>query len=177
MPGLATLAEAFRYPTPGGLAALQAGALTLPPGRSRSMFASFLQAIEPLSLAAWEELFTRTLDLDPLVAPYVAYQVWGERYQRGELMAELNRAYAETDLDTDGELPDHLVPVLRYLDREERPVAALCDALSPALSAMRESLAAADAASPYLYLLDATREVVAASLRPDPDPAHEGRTS
>ena len=65
----------------------------------------FVEKIVPLSLSEQEELFTRTLDLSPLSAPYVGYHVWGESYKRGEFMAALNKEMKELGVDLDGELP------------------------------------------------------------------------
>ena len=60
----------------------------------------FSADIDRLPLGAWEELHTRTLDLNPPAAPYVGYQTWGESYQRGAFLAKMNRALAETGMDT-----------------------------------------------------------------------------
>ena len=56
--------------------------------------------IAPLSLGEWEELHTRTLDLNPPAAPYVGYQIWGDSYQRGAFLAKMNRALVEAGVDS-----------------------------------------------------------------------------
>ena len=110
-------AEAFSYPGPGRLEVYRAGLDRLPESPGRTEFAAFLQALGLLTLGEWEELHTRTLDLNPEFAPYVGYQMWGDSYKRGGLMSRLNRAMRSAQVDLGGELPDHLMPVLRYLDR------------------------------------------------------------
>ena len=90
-------------------------------GSVKTNLRRFLDEVAPLGLGEWEELHTRTLDLSPQFVPYVGHSVWGESYKRGAFMAELNREMAAAGMDLYGELPDHLEPVLRYLDLVEEP--------------------------------------------------------
>ena len=129
----ALLAQSLVYPYEGLLDELQAGAAAFPKGPGRDRLAAFLKQVGRLTLAQWEELATRTLDLDPAAAPYVGFQIWGESYQRGAFMAKLARAEAELDIDPAGELPDHLVPVLRYLAAADQPLPELAGHLKTAL--------------------------------------------
>jgi len=190
MGALAIIAEAFLYPGPGRAAALRAAAADLAPGAAHDAFKAFVDGVEPLTLEAWEELYTQTLDLDPYVAPYVGYQTWGERYQRGELLAQLNRAYAVAHIDTSGELSDHLVPVLRFLDRHRsaaiEPVEPpLMEIVPAALESMRRTLSKRDSVNAYLHLLEAALATVSTPLEtgttppprrpPDPIATTEGR--
>jgi nitrate reductase molybdenum cofactor assembly chaperone NarJ/NarW len=149
------LAEAFRYPHPGLLEQLEAGLAEAGKGPARSKLEAFLKKIGALSLSEWEELSTRTLDLSPAAAPYVGFQIWGESYQRGEFMAQLNKAMAELDIDPEGELPDHLVPVLRYLAVAEQPVPALTENFTKAVDRMITLLREKDKGNPYILLLEA----------------------
>lgn len=158
------LAAAFRYPAPGSLEHLEAGVRTMPRGQARRALENFTRRIKAMSLEGWEELYTRTLDLAPLVAPYIGYQIWGDAYQRGEFMAALNRTYGALGLETEGELPDHLAPVLHYLERAEAPIPELQQTLEPALKAMHKTLRTLDAKNPYLSLLEAVTHAVG-SLR------------
>ena len=126
------LADAFCYPAPGRLEALQAGLAALPPGRRQGRLSlPSSSSIGRLSLGEWEELHTRTLDLNPPAAPYVGFQIWGESYQRGAFLSKMNRALAEAGVDPDGELPDHLIPVLRYLAATPDPLPELVEVLGP----------------------------------------------
>jgi nitrate reductase delta subunit len=161
---LAVLAEAFRYPKPGRLALLQHQTAALAPGPARTQLEGFIQRVTGFSLGQWEELCTRTLELNPTAPPYVGYVIWGENYARGRFMAVLNHAMREEGVDLDGELPDHLVPVLRYVDRVSTPIAELSDVLEPALRSIHDALAKADPDNPYLGLLAAALESVPAYL-------------
>lgn len=153
------LAEAFRYPAPGHLAALEKGVQELPAGEEKRNLAVFLSKVKDLSLGQWEELHTRTLDLNPPAAPYVGYQTWGESYRRGEFLSKMNREVMENDIETDGELPDHLIPVLRYLARVDSPLPELLTVIGPAVQRMTEGLRQLDAHNPYLELLESTLSV------------------
>ncbi|MBI5439844.1 MAG: nitrate reductase [Deltaproteobacteria bacterium] len=157
MGAYAVLAEAFRYPAPGRLERLRASVAELPVGPGRTGLEAFLDAVGRSSLEAWEELCTRTLDLELATAPYVGYQIWGDKYQRSPLLSELNVAMERAGVDLDGELPDHLVPVFRYLDRSAAPVASLLGVLEPALRALEKALAGADPENPYAHLVAGAR--------------------
>jgi len=149
------LGDAFAYPTPGSLQSLQTAAETLPKGAEKIAFQRFLRQVEKLSIGEWEELYTRTLDLNPMTAPYIGYQVWGESYHRGNFMAKLTRAYNQLSLSSDGELPDHLSPVLRYIDQAETPIPESVENLAPAVEKMQAELRKKKASNPYIDLFEA----------------------
>ena len=152
-----TLADALCYPAPGRLDALKRGLATMPKGAGKDAYATFLNGIGRLPLGEWEELHTRTLDLNPPAAPYVGYQTWGESYQRGAFMAKMNRALAEADVDAGGELPDHLAPILRYLAAAADPLPEMVEVLGPALQRMIAALREAESDNPYINLLQAVQ--------------------
>jgi len=70
-------------------------------------------------------------------------------------MAKLNRAMAELDIDPEGELPDHLIPVLRYLAAAEQPLPELAEHLPTALERMIAILKEKDRGNPYLHVYEA----------------------
>jgi len=152
-----TLADAFGYPAPGRLDALKRGLTAMPTGAGKDAYAAFLNGIDRLPLGAWEELHTRTLDLNPPAAPYVGYQTWGDSYQRGAFMAKMNRALAEADVEPDGELPDHLAPTLRYLAATPDPLPEVIEVLGPAVGRMLDALRKAEPDNPYVSLLQAVQ--------------------
>jgi nitrate reductase delta subunit len=151
------LAEAFGYPEPGRFDALQEGLALLPAGQVRNEFNIFIREVRPLDLGEWEELYTRTLDLNPPAAPYIGFQMWGESYQRGTFLAKMNHELMEKDVEPSGELPDHLIPVLRYLGRTKDPIAELVDVMDTALQRMLAALRKVEPGNPYGHLLEAVR--------------------
>jgi nitrate reductase molybdenum cofactor assembly chaperone NarJ/NarW len=148
------LAEAFCYPVPGHLARLESSLAGLPDGAEKKGLENFVCKVRGLSLGEWEELHTRTLDLNPPAAPYIGFQTWGESYQRGVFLSQLNRAMAEAGVDLEGELPDHLIPVLRYLGTVEVPLPELAPVIAPAVERMSGVLRGAAPDNPYVDLLD-----------------------
>lgn len=154
------VAEGFRYPRPGRLEMLEESFAGIGGTTSRREMERFVDAIREMSLAEWEELHTITLDLSPLFVPYVGHAVWGESYRRGAFMADLARAYGEIGLDLGGELPDHIEPVLRYLDAAAAPLGDLVEVLPTGLMRMAKELEKADRNNPYLHLLAAARAVI-----------------
>jgi len=148
-------ALALQYPYPGQAEALQAQAKSSTSEPGMKAFGNFIQKIGALSLSEQEELFTRTLDLSPLAAPYVGYQIWGESYKRGEFMAQLSQEMSLYEINLEGELPDHLLPILRYLAAAPTPLPELVEVLDPALTAMQKSLKKNEVDNPYLLLLKA----------------------
>jgi len=131
-------AQALHYPHPGQVETLQAQAKGSDREPGMKTFTSFLQEIGALSLSEQEELFTHTLDLSPLTAPYVGYQIWGESYKRGEFMAQLSQ-----EMSAPAPLPE------------------LVEVLDPAIAAMQKSLKKNEADNPYLLLLKAIGRVSA----------------
>ncbi|HKZ29061.1 MAG TPA: nitrate reductase [Acidimicrobiia bacterium] len=156
---LEAIALALRYPGPDSLEELRVTWAALPGGPVRRRLLEFFGEIENFSLAGWEELHTRTLDLAPIFAPYVGYVVWGENYQRGEFMASLKVAQDEAGIERHGELPDHLEPVLRYLAATDQPLPALTGVFSQAVARMKKTLEKAEADNPYRHVLAALGEV------------------
>jgi nitrate reductase molybdenum cofactor assembly chaperone NarJ/NarW len=152
------LAEAFRYPFPGLAVTLDARLLRLPSGLVKTLVRSFFTPVQKLSLGEWEELYTRTFDLNPLAAPYVGFQIYGESYQRGEYMSRLSREMGQHAIDLGGELPDHLLPVLRYLGATPDPLPELVETLPPAIQRMQAVLRKAEPGNPYVHLLNAVEQ-------------------
>ncbi|MGE5224642.1 MAG: nitrate reductase molybdenum cofactor assembly chaperone [Omnitrophica WOR_2 bacterium] len=153
-------AEAFQYPRPGLASRLQAGIDEIQEGPSRTAFSRFLEGVTCLDLGEWEELYTRTLDLNPKIAPYIGYQVWGDTYPRGDFLSRLNQELARCSIDLEGELPDHLLPVLHYMDCAAAPMAELKELLPQALQAMYRLLKKTDPVNPYGFLLQAVEAAV-----------------
>lgn len=147
--------DALRYPHPGWLENLVAFFDKLPAGEQVTGCRQFLDGIGGFNLAECEELYTRTFDLNPQAAPYIGYQVWGDSYRRGVFMSNLNRCYRELGIDCAGELPDHLLPVLRYFQVSPTPLVDLQEIYQPAVLRMIRDLKKSDAGNPYIHLLEA----------------------
>ena len=123
---------------------------------------AFVDETSDKSLDELEELFTRTFDLDPSATLDIGWHLWGEAYERGRFLARMRERLAETGIDEDGELPDHMRYVLRFipcLAEEQRdwwvnqyPLMAF----DPIVAALEKS------GSPYRHLAAATRALLKA---------------
>jgi len=155
MDNLSLFARAFQYPTQGQIAKLFVDTQSMEKKPGSKEFTKFVKELNQLSLSEQEELYTKTLDLSPLSAPYVGYHTWGESYKRGEFMAALNKEMKELKIDLEGELPDHRLPILRYLHATPTPLPDLTENLEKSLKSMIESLKKGEKDNPYLYLYEA----------------------
>lgn len=164
MSEIEAVARGFDYPGPGSIDRLRRVVASLPVGHVRDMMQEFFNEIERLDLGEWEELHTRTLDLSPLFVPYVGHVTWGESYRRGAFMAELQRAQMGAQVDQSGELPDHLVPILRLLDAGVDIPPELIEVLPSAVKSMRRQLRQAESHNPYRHVLSAAVAAIEPNL-------------
>ncbi len=155
MDTIALFAKAFQYPFPGQVNSMFEDTQKMRDMPGGKALTKFVKLLKELSLSEQEELYTRTLDLSPLTAPYVGYHIWGESYKRGEFMANLNSEMKKYEVELDGELPDHLLPILRYLHVCPTPMPELMEVLDQSLNLMKKSLKKSEDDNPYLYLFEA----------------------
>ena len=75
----------------------------------------FAASVRASTLEELEELFTNTFDLNPVCALEVGWQLYGENYERGRFLAEMQEGLKRAGLPESPELPDHLTRVLPLL--------------------------------------------------------------
>jgi len=151
---LSVCADALQYPAPDLHERLALSVHALPPGPLRQALQTFLAQMALLSLGEWEELYTRTWDLDPLTPPYIGFHIWGEDYRRGNFLTQMQAACRQAGVETGGELPDHLAPVLRCIAAGFIPD-ELGQVFNRALEKMAARLREKDSSNPYLGLIEA----------------------
>lgn len=159
------VALALRYPTPDGLVTLGTGVDALPKGGAAREMRRFLKSINGMAFEELEVLYTSTFDLSPVVAPYVGHLAWGDSYERGGFMAKLQGAMHSVGVHPNGELPDHLDPILRYLAAADQPIDDLKPVLVPAITKMEKTLKKADSKNPYVHALTAAHIVAEERMR------------
>lgn len=178
------LADLIDYPRPGlaekvvecrhEVAAATPAAVTL--------LDAFLGDLERLPQGRLEELYSNAFDLDTLSAfdatcyPYVGHHLLGETYRRSRLMVGLLECYQEHGFEVEGgELPDHVLVMLRFLARcpdDELAEQLVGEAILPALARMTQDGAEAGLEGEsgrriYLRVLEAIRLVLGEQLWPD----------
>jgi nitrate reductase molybdenum cofactor assembly chaperone len=79
----------------------------------------FTDVIQKISLSDWEEIYTRTFDVQAVTTLDVGYVLFGDDYKRGELLVNLNKEHKKAGNNCGTELADHLPNVLRLLDKIE----------------------------------------------------------
>lgn len=124
-----------------------------------SAISLFSSAIDKHSATDLEEIYTRTFDMAPVCSPYISGHIYGdENFERGTLLTALNDRYRDENFATNGELPDHLALILRFmphLDQEEA-LEMLEYCLSRPLGEMRKALED----NPYRYVIEAVQSLV-----------------
>lgn len=158
------IALGLDYPRPDSMQILKS-AIAGTHGVVQKHLQAFSGQVDALSLGDWEELHTATLDLNPQFVPYVGHVMWGDAYRRGEFMADLKPELRRTNIELEGELPDHLAVILRYLAVTGSPLEDLVEILPATLATMTKTLKTAAPKNPYLHLL-AAATAFAADLRP-----------
>ena len=151
------LACLMEYPTSDLTDQARECAASLKAQRSHAAqpMADFRTFVERAGLGTLEELYSATFDLTPVCYPYIGYQLFGDTYKRGEFLANLNARYRESGFAVQGELPDHLGMVLRYL--AHMPDADLVsEGVVPALERMIDQLKD----NPYRELVQAILAVL-----------------
>ncbi|OIQ72802.1 hypothetical protein GALL_455670 [mine drainage metagenome] len=82
----------------------------------------FAQAIDPVSPADLEELFTKTFEIQAICCLEVGYVLFGEEYRRGVFLAQIKDEHRHAEYDCGVELADHISNVVALLgvsDRED----------------------------------------------------------
>ena len=112
--------------------------------------------------AGYEELYTRTFDINPACALELGWHLHGESYDRGAFLVRMRALLAQHNLAESAELPDHLSHALALFGRmsDDEAAAFARESLKPALAQMRTPLAAAQ--NPHDHLLAAVEAVLQA---------------
>ncbi len=117
---------------------------------------SFIRFLEANGSSGVEQAFTGTFDLQALCHPYVGYQLCGESQQRTMFLIKLRELYRQYNFTSEGELPDHLSEVLRFLGSIAEQACRqeiIEDGLLPALAKMTQGIEADQ--HPYVDLIRA----------------------
>jgi nitrate reductase delta subunit len=156
----------FAYPPPGYRAAVedvQAAFKAISPAAAVEMDA-FAAGLDALEGATAEELFTRTFDLNPECCCEVGWHLFGERYDRGSFMVWMREQLRVHEVPESGELPDHLVHVLRVMGRMDQEEAQrfATEAVTPTLERMIKSVKDED--NPFRHLIAAVSAFLVAEF-------------
>ncbi len=125
---------------------------------------SFKGFVAAATGAQLEELYTAAFDMEADCALYAGHHLFGEDGRRVLFMCHLAGLYRDASYRVaDGEAPDHLVAILRYVDHIVDPGARaelLADAVAPAAARVGAALERRE--HPYAPLLRALAACAAA---------------
>jgi nitrate reductase molybdenum cofactor assembly chaperone NarJ/NarW len=151
------LADILEYPTPeiAGEADACAIALASVDGKAQGHFETFSKFCMTVPVSRIEELYTDTFDLQALCCPYVGFHLFGEDRGRSMFMVRLKEHYRAENHQMNGELPDHISVMLRFLSHAE-PNNETMDLISYCLiPAMKNMVSLLKGANPYREVLEA----------------------
>ncbi len=104
-----------------------------------------------------QELFTQTFDLNPMCSLELGWHLFGENYERGQLLVRVREELRRHGLEESTELPDHLTHVLQLVERMDHEAAAdfVAACVLPALEKMLQAMC--DKGNPFENVLLAVR--------------------
>jgi nitrate reductase delta subunit len=169
-------ADVLSYPrAPLGDAARACAALAAErTPEAQALLGGFREFVERSSLGELQEAYTAAFDLDslsdlePTCYPYVGHHLFDENHKRSAFLVGLNARYAEHGFAVDGELPDHLAVMLRFVavcDDDQLATELMADAVLPAVQRMadrREEVTPRTGREHFQFLLRALCLVLAA---------------
>jgi nitrate reductase molybdenum cofactor assembly chaperone len=177
------LADLLDYPQPGLAASAREcrGLVADECPAAAALLDVFAADVEATTIAHMEELYSGAFDLDTLSEfaatcyPYVGHHLLGETYRRSRFMVGLLERYQAHGFEVaGGELPDHVLVMLRFLaccDDHELSEELVGEALLPALARMTRDgeeagLEGEGGRRVYLRVLEAVRLVLRDRLWP-----------
>ena len=116
----------FDYPERlSRLRAVLAAAPGDPDARDRAgeLLDRFMAATSGFGVAEYEELYTRTFDINPIASLEVGWHLFGETYERGAFMVAMREQLRHCGVEESAELPDHITHVLAAVGRMPADVA------------------------------------------------------
>ncbi len=156
-----TLGRLYRYPGDDYHATLdrcQDLACEVP--KAAALLSALSERLAPRSVEALQELYIQTFELNPKCCLETGWQIFGERYERGEFLVYLRGLLREYHVPESTELPDHLTHVLELLARMGGDAAATLytDFIGVAVNKMLSAIEGKD--NPYELLVRATQLVM-----------------
>jgi len=115
------LADMFRYPEENFLQVLDQCMITL-----RVNYPDAAQALEPFinyvqdkTIIEWEELYTKTFDVQPICYLDLGYVMFGEDYKRGAFLVQMQGEQRKANNDCGADLADNICNVLTLFSKTE----------------------------------------------------------
>jgi nitrate reductase delta subunit len=121
----------------------------------------FAAKTSTLSLEEFEELYTRTFDINPVSSLEIGWHLYGETYERGSFLVKMRQVLKTLEIPESTELPDHLSHALLALEKlggsKEAHELAI-QYVAPALTKILEGFK--DKQNPYEHVLLALQHCI-----------------
>ncbi len=124
---------------------------------------AFAAATGSLSAEEFEELYTRTFDINPISSLEIGWHLYGETYERGSFLVKMRQLLKRLEIPESTELPDHLSHILLALEKlgtSKEADELASQFVAPALAKILEGFK--DKQSPYEHLLFALKHSIEA---------------
>lgn len=83
------------------------------------IFKNFCDFLKIINIKSWEEIYTRSFDVQALTTLDLGYVLFGDDYKRGEFLVNLSKEHKKAGNECGNELADHLPNVIRLLAKLE----------------------------------------------------------
>lgn len=112
-------ASLLSYPNEGTLGKVESAQefLNQKYPEASEVMSEFSEFAKIIPLWKWEEIYTRTFDVQAITTLDVGYVLFGDDYKRGELLVNLSKEHTKAGNDCETELADHLPNLLRLLNK------------------------------------------------------------
>ncbi|MBM4166250.1 MAG: hypothetical protein FJ218_04920 [Ignavibacteria bacterium] len=122
-----------------------------------NVFQKFVEATKTYSSEDFEELYTRTFDINPIASLEIGWHLYGEQYERGAFLVTMRGLLREYDISETTELPDHLSYVLLLIEKMEHDEATefVCSYVFPSLEKICAGFS--EEQNPYAHLFNALK--------------------
>lgn len=135
-------------------------AVRVAPEECRGQLEQFAIQMRGRATDELQELFTQTFDLNPMCSLELGWHLFGENYERGQLLVRVREELRRHRLEESAELPDHLTHVLRLVERMEHEPGAdfVAACVLPALEKMLQAMRGKE--NPFENVLLAVRNLL-----------------
>lgn len=126
------------------------------------LYGKFSAVVFDLTREEWQELYTKTFDINGSCCLDVGYVLFGEDYKRGDFLVHIKNLYTRLNLECGPELPDYLpymLNALEYMPEGIEKKDLVEKIIIPAISKMLESFKGMQQKQMlYSYLLEAIKQ-------------------
>ncbi len=122
---------------------------------------AFAAATKGYTATDFEELYTRTFDINPISSLEIGWHLYGETYERGSFLVKMRQLLKSLEIPESTELPDHLSHILQALEKlgsSDEANTLVAQYLAPALTKILDGFK--EKSNPYEHLVLSLQRVL-----------------